>query len=196
MEGFGERDIGYGARAPGLEDGFEGVFEAALRWDMGGTGAETPVTAEVMVAPWFQGGGDVERGEEVGVVILRVVVVPCEAGAVGEDGAARGDLVVVVDYESQVSHGFVAAVCRDLQVFGLRVLGCVDGVYTEVVLFAEGFEPGGIAVGFDSGYDEGRFRGFFEASADAAGRRENVRVRLVGDFSPWVCLGVFLEGRC
>ncbi|GMF70193.1 unnamed protein product [Aspergillus oryzae] len=98
-------------------------------------GAETPVAAEVVVAPWFQGGGDVEGGEEVGVVVCLVVVVPGEAGAVGEDGAARRDLVVIVDDEGEVGHGFVAAVKRDLEVLGFRVLRCVDGVYAEMVLF-------------------------------------------------------------
>jgi hypothetical protein len=49
-----------------------------------------------MVPVLFQRGGDIERGEERGVIVGRVIIVPCVAGAMYEDGACGGDGLVVV----------------------------------------------------------------------------------------------------
>jgi hypothetical protein len=79
-------------------------------------------------------GGDVQAGEERGVVVGWVIVVPGEAGAVDKDCAGGGEGVVVVYQEGEVGQCLVAAVCGDLQ-GGRGGIGGVDGVDAEVVGF-------------------------------------------------------------
>jgi hypothetical protein len=48
--------------------------------------------------------------------------------------AGGGYLGVIVDYECEVGHCFVAAVCRDLEVYRVLVDWGVDIVYAGVVV--------------------------------------------------------------
>lgn len=74
--------------------------------------AGVPVAAEVDVAV-FLDVGDAESAEGVDVIVEWGVGVPCvaEAAAVWMDeGEGGGEGGVVVDYVSEVGHGFVAFV--------------------------------------------------------------------------------------
>jgi len=62
--------------------------------------------------------------------------VPGEPGTVDEDCALCGDVVVVVNKESQVGHCFVAAICRNAQLGWVAVGGAVDVVDAEMVFVA------------------------------------------------------------
>lgn len=136
-----------------------------------------------MVPVWFQRSGDVERGQERGVIVGRVIVVPGEAGAVHKDGACGGDGLVVVYQEGEVGHCLVAAVCGDLEC-GCGGVGTVDGVDAEVVGSGEGVEPGRVTVCGDARDHQGGFGGFAQAGAFSAGGLDG-RGGFVADVCPW-----------
>jgi hypothetical protein len=112
-----------------------------------------------MVPVMLQRGGDIEQGEERGVIVGWVIIVPGEAGAVYEDGACGGDGLVVVYQEGEVGHCLVAAVCGNLE-RGCGGVGTVDGVDAEVVGFGQRIKPGGVTVCCDARDHQGWFGGF------------------------------------